>query len=124
EVEPPLVGQREAARAIDEGIQTAFDTREPTLVVLEGERGSGKTRLLFHASEVAARSREDVRVVYGACRPEGTDGFYAPFGRLLLERFGVTPSSSPSTVRGQMATVVGEALQTSDAIAVAETTHL
>ncbi|HJL20263.1 MAG TPA: tetratricopeptide repeat protein [Sandaracinaceae bacterium LLY-WYZ-13_1] len=124
DIEPPLVGQPDAVQAIHAGVETALEKREPTLVVLEGERGSGKTRLLFHASEVAARMRDDVRVLYGACRPQGNDGYYAPFGRMLLERFGVTPSSSPSTVRGQMATAVGEALGSSDAIAVAETTHL
>jgi tetratricopeptide (TPR) repeat protein len=43
---------------------------------------------------------------------------------VLLDRFKVTPSSSPSAVRGQMATLVGQALHTTDAITVAETTHL
>ncbi len=124
DVEPPLVGQGEPSAAIQRAIQAAFEQGRPTLVALEGERGAGKTRLLFHASEVAARMREDVRVLYGACRAEGGDGYYAPFGRMLLERFGVTPSSSPSSVRGQMATHVGQALMSSDAITVAETTHL
>jgi len=122
--EPPLVGQVDVTQAIHAGITSAFEGGKPTLVVLEGSRGSGKTRLLFHASEVAARMRDDVRVLYGACRAQGADGYYAPFGRMLLERFGVTPSSSPSSVRGAMATHVSEALQSADAIAVAETTHL
>ncbi len=124
DVEPPLVGQSEPSNAIHQAIQAAFEQGRPTLVALEGGRGSGKTRLLFHASEVAARLREDVRVLYGACRADGGDGYFAPFGRMLLERFGVTPSSSPSSVRGQMATHVGNALMSADAITVAETTHL
>lgn len=124
DTEPPLVGQADAASAIHTAIATAFERGVPTLVALEGERGSGKSRLLFHASEVAVRLREDVRVLYGACRAEGGDGYFAPFSRMLLERFGVTPSSSPTSVRGQMATHVGEALMSSDAITVAETTHL
>jgi len=124
DVEPPLVGQTDVQHAIHSGITSAFEGRQPTLVVLEGERGSGKTRLLFHASEVAARTREDVLILFGSCRAEGADGYYAPFGRMLLERFGVMPSSAPSSVRGAMATHVSEALQSADAIAVAETTHL
>lgn len=123
DIEPPLVGQADVTGAIQAGITSAFERKQPTLVVLEGERGSGKTRLLFHASEFAARLREDVRVLYASCRPQGADGYYAPFGRLLLEHFGVTPSSSPSNVRGAMATHVGEALEATDAITVAETTH-
>ncbi len=124
DLEPPLVGQADAAGAISNALAGAFDQGRPTLVALEGDRGSGKTRLLFAAAEIASRTREHVRVLYGACRAEGGDGYFAPFGRMLLERFGVTPSSSPSSVRGQMATVVGQTLMSSDAITVAETTHL
>ena len=79
------------------------------LYLLTGERGAGKTRMLIYASEFAARIAPNVRILYAACR-EGGDGAYAPLARLLLDRFGVTPSSAPSIVRGQMATVVGEAL--------------
>lgn len=121
--EPPLIGQAEASEAVRTGIERAFGLGAPTLVALEGERGSGKTRMLIYASEIAARIDENVRVAYGACRVGG-DGTYAPFSRMLLERFGVTPASSPSAVRGQMSTQVSNALMTKDVIVVAETTHL
>jgi tetratricopeptide (TPR) repeat protein len=124
DVEPPLIGQAEAAEVIRTGVERAFTVGAPTLVVLEGGRESGKTRLLTYASEIAARVTPDVRILYASCRKSGGDGPYAPFSRLLLDRFGVTPSSSPATVRGQMATTVSEALMTKDAIVVAETTHL
>lgn len=122
EREPPLIGQADAATAVQTGIERAFGVGQPTLVALEGPRGAGKTRLLVLASELAARIDPRVRVLYGACR-EGGDGAYAPFSRLLLERLGVTPSSSPSAVRAQMTTVVRNALQTTDAVLIAETTH-
>lgn len=124
DTESPLVGQNEAADAIRTGVERAFTLGKPTLVALEGARGSGKTRLLIYASEIAARIDPNVRVLYGVCREDGGDGSYAPFSRMLLDRFGVTPASAPSSVRGQMATIVGESLQSKDAIAVAETTHL
>jgi tetratricopeptide (TPR) repeat protein len=121
--ETPLIGQADAAQALLTGIERAYTLGSPTLVALEGTRGSGKTRLMVYASEVAARIDPRVKVLYGACR-EGGDGPYAPFSRLLLERFGVTPSSSPSAVRAQMSTQVRSALGTADAIRVMETTHL
>ncbi|MGE0787531.1 MAG: tetratricopeptide repeat protein [Sandaracinaceae bacterium] len=124
ETEPPLVGQTDAAGAIQLGVTTAFAQGVATLVALEGDRGSGKTRLLVHAGELAARVAPNVQILYAACRASGADGTYAPFARLLLERFGVTPSSSPAMVRGQMATAVSSALGANDAIAVSETTHL
>ena len=120
----PLIGQVQAASAIHKSIDHAFSTTKTTLLVLRGERGSGRTRLLIHASEVAARVDQDVRILFGSCRGGGADGSYAPLSRVLLDRFGVTPSSAPSVVRGQMATTVAGALKTSDAISVAETTHL
>ncbi|MFK8001839.1 MAG: tetratricopeptide repeat protein [Polyangiales bacterium] len=123
EQEPPLIGQPDAAGAIQAGIDRAFSLSQPTLVALEGPRGSGKTRLLIYASEIAARLNDRSRHCYGVCR-EGGDGAYAPFSRLLLERFGVTPSSSPSAVRASMSTLVSSALDTSDVVRVTETAHL
>ncbi|AKF06412.1 tetratricopeptide repeat protein [Sandaracinus amylolyticus] len=122
ESEPSLVGQHDASGAIRTGIETSFRRGVPTLVALEGGAGSGRTRLLFHAAELAARISPEVRVMYGLCR-EG-DGPNAPISRMILERFGVTPSSSPSAVRGQMATIVAETLRSTDAITVSETAHL
>src|SRR5688572_4059442 len=42
EPEEPLIGQQEAAEAIRTGIERAFTVGMPTLVALEGPRGSGK----------------------------------------------------------------------------------
>ncbi len=123
EQEAPFIGQVEASEAVRAGVERAFTLGMPTLVALAGGRGSGKTRLLVYASEFAARIAPDVLVLYAACR-EGGDGAYAPFSRLLLERFNVTPSSGPAVIRGQMATVVGQVIGSIDAIRVAETTHL
>ncbi|MBN8615796.1 MAG: tetratricopeptide repeat protein [Deltaproteobacteria bacterium] len=122
DVEPPIVGQEEASSAIRSGIDGAFSSGKPTLVVLEGGEGSGRSRLLFHAAELAARMYPSVRILYGISR--NGDGANAPFSRLLLERFGVTPSSSPAAVRGLIATMVAEAIQSSDAIQIGETSHL
>jgi tetratricopeptide (TPR) repeat protein len=122
--EGPLIGQGEAAEALRTGTERAFTVGTPTLVALQGERGAGKTRLLVYASEFAARIAPDVRILYGTCREGGTDGSYAPFSRLVLERFGVTPASAPSAVRAQMLQTVGDILQWDDAIRTAETTHL
>lgn len=122
EVEPPLVGRQDISTILHTAIDGAVASRRPTLVALEGASGSGRTRLLFHAAELAARVAPNVRVLYGLCR-EG-DGPSAAFSRILLERLGVTPSSSPSLVRAQIAMFVGEALGSSDALAIGETTHL
>ncbi len=119
----PLLGQDEAVRVIHAGIERAFALGAPGIVALEGPRGSGKTRLLFQAARSAARLDPRARVVYGAARTD-RDGSYAPFSRILLDRFDVAPSATPQIVRAQMSTTISNALETSNAIAVAETTHL
>ncbi len=119
----PLIGQETVVEALRRGIGLAFGRKRPSLVAVAGARGSGKTRLLQRASELAAKNYVDVRVMYAACRARD-EGPYAPFSRLLLERFGITPASSPITVRGQMAMTVAEVLGTNDAHDVAEATHL
>ncbi len=120
--EPPIVGQEEVSAAIRAGIDRAFVEHKPTLVAIEGEEGSGRSRLLFHAAELAARLFPSVRILHALCRAD--DGSNAPFARMLLERFGVTPASSPAAVRGLVAAMVGEAIQSSDAIQIGETAHL
>jgi predicted ATPase len=122
DLEPPLVGQGEASEAIHAALTTALEQGKPTLVTLEGDPGSGRSRLLFHAAELAARVAPNIRIHAGACR-DG-DAMNAPFSRILLERFGVTPASSPQVVRGQIAMFVAEALQSADALAIGETSHL
>lgn len=122
ELEPPLVGQTEASEAIQAALATALQQGKPTLVALEGPAGSGRSRLLFHAAELAARIAPNIRIHMGICR-DG-DAVNAPFSRILLERFGVTPASSPQVVRGQIAMFVAEALQSADALSIGETSHL
>ena len=118
----PLVGRQRLLPVLRNAIDVSFRTRTSGLLALEGADGCGKTRLLARASELAARKYADVRVIYAACRTR-EDGPYAPFSRLLLERFGITPASSPSSVRSEMARVVGQTLGPQEATRV-ETTHL
>ena len=121
---PPLVGQDQACEVIRDNIEQSWRLGLPALTVLTGARGSGKSRLLGHASEVAARFGGSPRVLYGAVREGGSDGPYAPFSRILLERFGVTPASQLPAVRDRMQAVVSESLVGRDPTAIAETTHL
>ena len=83
--------------------------------------GAGKTRFLHRASEIGARMRKDIAMYYAALRSRD-DGPYAPVSRLLLDRFGILPASSPTAVRADMEASVSESLAASPQ--VTETTHL
>ncbi len=124
DVDAPLVGLEDLSDALQSSIEATFTTGSPCFVALEGPRGSGKTRLLTFAGEVAVGLAPRTRVLFAACREGGGEGPYAPWSRLLLDRFGVVPSSSPASVRARMATEVSGALGASSAVEIVETTHL
>ncbi|HEX4355298.1 MAG TPA: ATP-binding protein, partial [Polyangiales bacterium] len=119
----PVVGQESAQQTLRASIDQAFSTRRVTLAFVEGAAGSGRTRLLERASELAARQWMSARVMYAACRSRD-EGPYAPFSRYLLERFGITPASSPSQVRAEMLGSVAELLPDSNTDQIREITHL
>ena len=117
----PLLGQEAALNALHANIAFAFGERLPSVTLVTGPSGSGRTRVLERASEFAAKHYLGVRLLYAACRnTEG--GPYAPFSWLLLERFGIAPASSPSTVREQLLRTAREVL--SDDAAEEECTEL
>ncbi len=105
----PVFGQTRVLEQIGPAMQAAFSQAEPRLCLVSGAPGSGKTVVLQRASELAAALRADVSVHYGALRSRD-DGPYAPVSRLLLDRFGVTPASSPTSVRAEMQRIAGEML--------------
>lgn len=119
----PIVGRETEVAALTRNLERSFSERRVTVTFVHGASGSGRTRFLERASEIAARQWLNTRVVYATCRST-EDGPFAPFSRYLLERFGVTPASSPSQVRADMLSNVADVLQGADASAILEITHL
>ncbi len=119
----PLLGQNAALDEISTQIGYAFANRVPSVTLIEGSAGAGRTRILERASEFAAKHYPRLRVFYAGCR-NTEEGPYAPFSWLLLERFGITPASSPSTVREEMVRVARSVLGEADADEAVEVAHL
>ena len=80
---PVLVGRAEPLAVLDAGL-TAGRRNGPSVVLIGGEAGVGKSRLV---SEFTARARAaGVRVLSGSCVELGTDGLpFAPFTTVLRE---------------------------------------
>jgi predicted ATPase len=92
---PTLVGRVEEVQTLEAARRRAADG-EPAVVLVGGEAGVGKTRLI---ADLTARCAADgMRVLYGGCVPVGGDGLpYAPIVealRPLLDALGI------DTVRG------------------------
>lgn len=122
-LERGVLGRARELAAIDAEIRSAFARRRAHVVVVEGPRGSGTTRLLIHSAHLAVAADAEVRFGHGIC-VEGRDGEFAPFPRLLMDRFHITPSSSELTARARLTTEVSEALGTADAVEVSTVAHL
>lgn len=122
ELDAPLIGQREAALKLQGTLEAAFTVGSSAVGFIHGPDGSGKTRLLTYSSEIAAQVQPNLRVVYVTCRD--SDGAYAPFSRMLLDRFGVTPSSSPSAVRAQILSLAKGAVGSIEGVSATEVAHL
>jgi predicted ATPase len=87
---PTFVGRVEELQALEAARRRAADG-EPAVVLVGGEAGVGKTRLV---AELTARGVVDgVRVLHGGCVPVGEGGLaYAPIIealRILAPEFGV-----------------------------------
>lgn len=68
---------------------------EGQFVTLNGEAGVGKSRL-FH--EFKGSIKEEIRFLYGQCRPYGSSIPYAPFRELLVHALELNATSSPDEV--------------------------
>lgn len=119
----PLLGQDAVLDALRARIADAFLHGGATLTLISGPAGSGRTRVLERASEFAAQRFVNARVLYAGCR-NSEEGPYAPFSRLLLERFDITPASSPATVRDEIMGTVTHALGSRDPEQRIEAAHL
>jgi tetratricopeptide (TPR) repeat protein len=117
----PLLGQAHAEAELQRALREVIAEQRARMVVVQAAPGAGKTRMLHRASELGARESAAIEVHCAALRSRD-DGPYAPFSRLLLDRFGVTPASSPTGVRQDMESTIAEALGASTQIA--ETAHL
>lgn len=113
---------RELAQVVG-AIREAFGSRKPRVAVIEGVRGSGTTRMLIHTAHLADATDKTVQLAHGLC-VEGRDGENAPFARLLLDRFGITPASAEQTARARVMTEVSDALGAAGAVEVSTVAHL
>jgi DNA-binding CsgD family transcriptional regulator/tetratricopeptide (TPR) repeat protein len=87
---PTFVGRIEELHALEAALERAADA-EPAVVLVGGEAGIGKTRLI--AELTARRAHDGTRVLHGGCMPVGDGGLpYAPIVealRALLRDVGV-----------------------------------
>ena len=94
-----FVGRQSELDALDKAYRGAARSRQPHLVLVVGDAGVGKTRLvrehwdrLGTASPVPTRRR-------GACHPYGQENTYRPLADVLKEELGLRDGDPPERIR-------------------------
>ncbi|HEY6058805.1 MAG TPA: AAA family ATPase, partial [Candidatus Limnocylindrales bacterium] len=100
---PVFVGRAAEMALLDGALAQAMGGR-PAVVVVGGEAGIGKSRLV---SEFAARAAGDALVLVGRCHPGPTVLPYAPLAEVLRELAARLPSDELAAVLGPAASELG-----------------
>lgn len=122
-VDRAMLGRDAAVETARAALVEAYARTKPTVLVIEGARGMGTSRMLLHSAHLAVGLESNVRLLHGIC-VDGRDGEFAPFPRVLLDRFGITPASAEVAARARVTTEVADVLGSSDAVAISTMAHL
>jgi eukaryotic-like serine/threonine-protein kinase len=108
--EAPLVGREEELSLLRERFQHALAERQPVCVVVTGEAGIGKSRLLAEFLRREGRSTLRVALGYGRCREGGGLIPYAPLRAAMRSLTSVLQAGrhSSSEARAAIAAAVAQ----------------
>ena len=93
-----LVGRSAEVALLEQAMASAFASRRPTLAVLVGEAGIGKSRL---AEEAVLRliATYGARVLTGRAVPYGAANSWWPIAEVMRSACGVAPDDTPEVAR-------------------------
>ncbi len=120
DLRPKFTGRPKALERMLKAFDDAADLGELGFVVVIGEPGMGKTRLVKEAMRVLRKEHPEARFLVGAGDYRGGVGFTV-FAALLGQRFGITAADSPEEQQEKIIAGVAEVLP---AARVTEVAHL
>ncbi len=98
----PLVGRREEVAELTGAIVRSVTGSRPGLVVILGDAGSGKSRLLVEVPRAAHAAGLAVRVLAARCPAFGDSPGLAAMSMLVASALGVDPSAPPDQQRARL----------------------
>lgn len=105
----PLTGRDEEVGLFRSTLATAFGRRRPSLGVILGEAGVGKTRLVEELSDWA-RAEHGALVIEGRCVPYGEANPWWPVAEAVRQACGVDIGDPSSTAEDKTLSVVTDLL--------------
>jgi class 3 adenylate cyclase/tetratricopeptide (TPR) repeat protein len=91
-IHAPMVGREREMSALKDAFLEVAETGEPRLVLLVGEAGVGKSRLIHEFHAWVGETHGSVRTGRGRCVPYGASSFW-PFTEILRTRYGLAPGA-------------------------------
>jgi class 3 adenylate cyclase/tetratricopeptide (TPR) repeat protein len=98
--EAPFIGRDAEFGRIVGKLLDVVESGRPSSVVVTGEAGVGKTRLLVELDRFAAEL-PNVRVLWGRCTPFGEGRELAPVAEWMRTVFGITDADDPTTAEAR-----------------------
>jgi class 3 adenylate cyclase/tetratricopeptide (TPR) repeat protein len=104
-----LIGRDREVALLDTAVKNAFETRRPTMIVILGEAGMGKSRL---SQEVATKALErgPVRFLTGRGMPYGSTNAAGPITEAIRSACGVTQDDDDRSAREKIERTVDDLL--------------
>ncbi len=97
----PLVGREPEFRMLAATVSAAIETRRPAFILVVGDAGLGKTRLVQEVLGAAAEEHDAVTL--GArCVPYGEANVWWPIAELLREGFRIDDETTPEEIRSRI----------------------
>jgi class 3 adenylate cyclase len=98
--EAPFIGRDAEFGRLVGKLLDVVDSARPSAVVITGEAGVGKTRLLVELDRFGAEL-PDVRVLWGRCTPFGEGRELAPLAEWMRTAFGITDDDDVTTAEAR-----------------------
>jgi class 3 adenylate cyclase len=96
---PAFVGRDDELARLRDAFAHAVADRRPRLVMVMGDAGIGKTRLMREAWAALGREAPDALRRTGRCPSYGHARAYRPVAEILREQFGIGEGDSPERVK-------------------------
>jgi class 3 adenylate cyclase/tetratricopeptide (TPR) repeat protein len=105
----PIVGRRNELATLHTALENVASSRSPRLIVVAGEAGIGKTRLLVEFDQELATQKPEVTRLTGRATPETATSPYGLLRLLVSDRLGLRDTDPVDVVEAELVRALGHA---------------